>query len=174
MKTLNNVFEGMFDVDDNLNKIADDLKYGLDWIKDKHIKDTIIRCSDLNQELPKFTNQKREISALPKLEEIKRLLDEIPGIDNKMSEIDRYILQCKQIMATFNLINNFFPVIHYIDKNSKNLPKIHSGYIGSDFMIKFDGDHVEELTPQFENLMPGWEFSIYLSNQKRTVIEYWK
>lgn len=170
MKNLYNLFEGMFDVD----KTVVDSKYDLDWIRNKQVRDAIILCSDLKYELPKFTNQKREISALPKLEEVKKLLDEIPGINKNVPEVDEYILQCKRTMATFDSINKFAPIIHYIDKNSKNLPKIHSGYIGGDFMIKFDGDHVDELKPQFENLLPGWEFSIYLSKQNRTVIEYWK
>ena len=170
MKEIKQLFEGLFDVD----KTVVDSKYDLDWIRNKQVRDAIVLCSDLKHELPKFTNQKREISALPKLEEIKRLLDEIPGINKNVPEVDGYITQCKLIMQTFDSINKFAPIIHYIDKNSKNLPKIHSGYIGGDFMIKFDGDCVDELKPQFENLLPGWEFSIYLSKQNRTVIEYWK
>lgn len=170
MKEIKKIFEGLFDVD----KTVVDSEYDLDWIRNNQVKSAIILCSDLKHELPKFTNQKRDVKALPKLEEVKRLIDEIPGLNKNIPDLDGYITQCKMLMQTYKSINKFASIIHYIDKNFKNLPKIHSGYIGEDFMIKFDGDYVDELKPQFENLLPGWEFSIYLSNQKRTVIEYWK
>ena len=120
----------MFDVEDDVDDVTKENRYTLDWIRNKQLKDVLIQSSNLRRDLPRFTSQKREVSALPKLMEIRKALEDIPGVNRDVFDlIDAYISQGESIVRTMKTINQFASVIQYIDKNFKNLPSIKEGDI---------------------------------------------
>ena len=159
--SIKNVREGMFDVDDNITQMTEDLEFKceLSWIKDKNLRENIDDMFSISWYLQSLKNKGWSLSDNESILKIHELIKQsnskaLNTFDS--NQIIGYLGYVKELNAGLEKINQITPIIIWCDQHSNFQPYISYKFGKKEIKIFFEADiTVQDVDDMKQIKIPG-------------------